>query len=212
MDEKKAIAFYTGQKKLKYYSDLPQIEPYFFKANNFIPDFKLSLDYSFRNFMLNKDKTLYYFATTYNQQKFNIRRIDEIQSVDFIENDGANDVVTNAMLFGSVGAALGATDQKSEIKIRLRTTSVQEPIIDLYVLSEPLSPKSKDFIRCFGIANNIYGIFRELISPISTAAKKTSSNNDEEIIERIRRYKELLDDGILTSDEFEAKKKQLLGL
>lgn len=35
----------------------------------------------------------------------------------------------------------------------------------------------------------------------------TASNVDE-----IRKYKELLDDGIIIQDEFEAKKKQLLGL
>lgn len=32
------------------------------------------------------------------------------------------------------------------------------------------------------------------------------------VVEEIRRLKELLDDGILTSEEFDAKKRQLLGL
>ena len=34
-----------------------------------------------------------------------------------------------------------------------------------------------------------------------------SSNADE-----LKKYKELLDDGVITQDEFDAKKKQLLGL
>ncbi|MBQ8179926.1 MAG: SHOCT domain-containing protein [Candidatus Methanomethylophilaceae archaeon] len=35
---------------------------------------------------------------------------------------------------------------------------------------------------------------------------------EEERIESLRRYKELLDDGIITQEEFDAKKKQLLEL
>ena len=42
---------------------------------------------------------------------------------------------------------------------------------------------------------------------ISSAAPVASSNADE-----IKKYKELLDAGIITQEEFDAKKKQLLGL
>lgn len=43
-------------------------------------------------------------------------------------------------------------------------------------------------------------------------------NNDQELLEEektvsaIRMYKDLLDDGVITEEEFEEKKKQLLGL
>ena len=33
-----------------------------------------------------------------------------------------------------------------------------------------------------------------------------------DVVEELKRYKELLDSGILTQEEFDAKKKQLLGL
>jgi predicted Zn-dependent peptidase len=41
---------------------------------------------------------------------------------------------------------------------------------------------------------------------------KTTSTTASENISTIREYKKLLDDGIITQEEFDAKKKQLLGL
>nr|WP_212116877.1 SHOCT domain-containing protein [Niallia circulans] len=37
-------------------------------------------------------------------------------------------------------------------------------------------------------------------------------NENFDAVNEIRKFKELLDDGIITEDEFEDKKKQLLGL
>ena len=38
------------------------------------------------------------------------------------------------------------------------------------------------------------------------------AENVNDPIEEIRKYKSLLDDGIITQEEFDAKKKQLLGI
>lgn len=38
-----------------------------------------------------------------------------------------------------------------------------------------------------------------------------TSKNEEEIIKCLKRYKELLDSGVISQEEFDAKKKQLLG-
>lgn len=47
----------------------------------------------------------------------------------------------------------------------------------------------------------------------STPAKDVSKSKDEtQTIELLKQYKELVDAGILTQEEFDAKKKQLLGL
>ena len=46
----------------------------------------------------------------------------------------------------------------------------------------------------------------------SPSAEKTSSTPDFDPVAEIRRYKELMDEGIITSEEFEAKKQQLLSL
>ena len=52
-------------------------------------------------------------------------------------------------------------------------------------------------------------------SILAAETKQTSTNDDTKMLhnmEMLRNYKKLLDDGILTQDEFDAKKKQLLEL
>lgn len=44
-------------------------------------------------------------------------------------------------------------------------------------------------------------------TPASTIIENSTSSADE-----IRKFKELLDEGMITQEEYEAKKKQLLGL
>ena len=50
----------------------------------------------------------------------------------------------------------------------------------------------------------------EINTTVQNAGQKVEINSDK--TDEIRNYKKLLDDGIITEEEFEAKKKQLLGL
>lgn len=69
--------------------------------------------------------------------------------------------------------------------------------------------KTNDFANSVG--NDIRTAFEEYqndyTAETTPSAPATSSTADE-----IRKFKELLDDGIITEEEFDAKKKQLLGL
>ena len=47
---------------------------------------------------------------------------------------------------------------------------------------------------------------------IETVEETSANNNVSDITEQLKKYKELLDNGVLTQEEFESKKKQLLGL
>ncbi|MRX54794.1 hypothetical protein GJU41_12495 [Bacillus idriensis] len=49
-------------------------------------------------------------------------------------------------------------------------------------------------------------------SAVTTTSTKTTQKSTEKIIEEIRKYSALKDEGLLTEDEFAAKKKQLLGI
>ena len=44
------------------------------------------------------------------------------------------------------------------------------------------------------------------------SSQHEASNNTDDLIKQLRELKNLVDEGILTEEEFEAKKKQLLGL
>lgn len=55
--------------------------------------------------------------------------------------------------------------------------------------------------------NEFLSIVREKLGKKSEAVQPSTNSVDE-----IRRYKQLLDEGIISEEEFDAKKKQLLGL
>ncbi|HAH93581.1 MAG TPA: SHOCT domain-containing protein, partial [Dielma fastidiosa] len=48
-------------------------------------------------------------------------------------------------------------------------------------------------------------------SDLISDSKGESVRNDD-LTEQLRKYKSLLDDGIITQEEFDSKKKQILGL
>ena len=51
-----------------------------------------------------------------------------------------------------------------------------------------------------------------LINRQSSSESATSMHQDGTTIEQLQKYKELLDNGVISQEEFDAKKKQLLGL
>ena len=52
----------------------------------------------------------------------------------------------------------------------------------------------------------------DLSENILEEVEKLASSLTKSPVEQIREYKALMDDGIITEEEFQAKKKQLLGL
>ena len=78
-------------------------------------------------------------------------------------------------------------------------------------------------INFFGIKNRdeIHGVISDLLIERQSKPRQTVSPKSEpepkpepkkNVVEEMKQYKELLDMGILTQEEFDAKKKQLLGL
>ena len=65
------------------------------------------------------------------------------------------------------------------------------------------------------IFTDIYGEVNDLnnfISSVTTPSTATIDTTTSNTVTDIREYKKLLDDGIITQEEFNTKKKQLLGL
>ena len=56
--------------------------------------------------------------------------------------------------------------------------------------------------------SEVYNILKDVIAKIQINSNSVSPSNAEEL----RKYKELLDSGVITQEEFDEKKKQLLGL
>lgn len=156
----------------------------------------------------------------------NIYNLSSISSYELVENGsaissgGLGRAALGAVTFGGAGAIVGAVTGKKKSKtiveklqIKIMLNDLKNPVVYIELLKKPVKQNSKDYANAIKKADNILSSLNTVVSNISVVenepvnAANTFSTTDE-----IRNYKELLDDGIITQEEFEAKKKELLNL
>ena len=103
------------------------------------------------------------------------------------------------MIAGGIGAAIGGMGSK-EMKV--------------HVISKNFN--NKDYTLIFNTPNLIDDLgnllYKVFISNIQPKHATTESPKDLDQYSEIIKFKELLDKGIITEEEFQIKKKELLGL
>ena len=114
------------------------------------------------------------------------------------------------------------TDKKITIYNPILKSTVELPIDSISAISKTsiftegiAVATSSGKITCVYIANRdkVYEELNKLINQRQeTPSSATVVKQDVSSADEIKKYKELLDAGIITQEEFDAKKKQLLGL
>ena len=128
---------------------------------------------------------------------------------------GLGRALVGGALFGGIGAAVGAATgtrkshsvcESLKIKVTVRNNSSPAIFVD-YITS---STKTSSFVYkdAFEKAHKTLSALQCAVD--SVERKETPSTSD--VADEIRKYKQLFDEGIITEAEFEAKKKQLLGI
>ena len=114
-----------------------------------------------------------------------------------IKENKRNEASANLHTFTSAINALGGTAYNM-YEERKRADAANAKIIDF-----SKCPKCN--------SSNITAITEEEWKNINNKSK-TETNNNLSIADEIKKFKELLDSGVITQEEFDAKKKELLGL
>ena len=107
------------------------------------------------------------------------------------------------------------------MKIELIEDGLDEAISDirdyLGLALNTKDKKKKDLMisHAHGIADAIYKIMNNLLierqqEKVNATVAAAAPKSDE--ADQLKKYKDLLDSGVITQEEFDAKKKQLLGL
>lgn len=198
--------------KIRTAADMQKAEDEFLKKVNFVEDFGLEFtdEKSFtRCFLISKDRR-FYCTPIMSNPIFRVERLDDIVDVSISENNtqiqGLHDMMIGNALFGAVGALAAGIGKGGKINdlhldIVLRNTDDAHMRIDF--IDDPIRIKSEIYQVVTLTAEKIYA---QLKSAITTSVDSMS------IADEIRKFKELADEGIITQEEFEAKKKQLLGI
>lgn len=119
---------------------------------------------------------------------------------------GVRNVIAGSLIAGNTGALLGGMLSKSTTVTQ--ATEIQNVYVNVIVdtTQEPVSMPYPN--------ENAAEKVRLVLASMIKDAIEESPQTDSEVstADEIRKFKELLDDGIITQEEFDAKKKQLLGL
>jgi hypothetical protein len=121
------------------------------------------------------------------------------------------------LLYGTTGAVIGAASNKRttvavcsnlEIKITLRDT--YKKICYINFINGNISTSSKIYKNVYSLVQNCMSYLKIACDMVQENSRENGAVGNTSNADELRKFKELLDENIITAEEFEAKKKQLL--
>ena len=146
-----------------------------------------------------------------------------LEDGDTITKGGLGRALVGGAVFGGTGAIVGGvTGGKrskkviNSLKIKITIDDFESPVVYIHLITSKTKANSFVYKTNFALAQEILSTFaliqkqreKDDIHGSSTNKGNTTPSPADEIL----KYKELMDQGIITQEEFKAKKKQLLGL
>ena len=127
---------------------------------------------------------------------------DQVVGYELVEDTGRPRGFARAYSLGFLSSATPI----SAMKIRLELNSPEEPQVFVNLLITPTKSNTLIYKNLLKTAQDILEELRR------TCPQKEAENRPFDYTEEIRRLSRLRDEGHLTDGEFEAKKKQILGI
>ena len=138
-------------------------------------------------------------------------RFDNLESYDLniryqetVSKGGTGRAVAGGLLFGPVGAVVGG--MTGEKKLNKEFVSA---ILTIKFKDHPI-PSKKFILPSEDVANGCIAILEEIKS--YSKAQPVIEGASISVADEIMKFKQLLDANIITQEEFETKKRQLLGI
>lgn len=154
-----------------------------------------------------------------------IFRYDEIRDYDLLENDvsvesgGLGRAIAGDVIAGPVGGLLGSLTAKRKTRksidmmaLQVSTTNFCFPSIMISYLTNETKTKSTRYTNALSQARNTIACLNLIFSQCDNSEPQQMQQSNSDPYEELKKAKELLDMGIISQEEFEIKKKQLLEL
>mgnify|MGYP000856163112 CR=1 FL=1 len=160
------------------------------------------------------------FGKPYHTYSYNdIMKFEYYENSKMVTEGGIGKALVGGILFGTNGAIIGSASsknisthiEKQEVHIYIRkpeTNDVKIYKIDVAHIFKYSKEKAEKLMLM--IQNAIDMVRPQTVQ--SSAVISSTDKSEDDIPNQIRKFKALLDDGIITSEEFEIKKKQLLDI
>lgn len=166
------------------------------------------------------------YGTTMSKTKIcDVCHYSELLSYELLEDGnevisgGLGRAAVGALTFGGVGAVVGGVTGKKTSKreinsLRIKITKKDINRAPIYINLVILKIKSTSLIykQAYNEAQQILSTLDQIANICEETQQSQCANNKPSPIEEIKAYKELFDEGIITQEEFDAKKKALLDI
>lgn len=157
----------------------------------------------------------YSFNTKISQDNVSpqIAFFKDINSYEVVTQEDVDQTVGSGAAVGAYGVAMGSSTAKTThnikgIHIHLATSDLCNPIVKLTIWEGRLSNNSKLYAEIIEYVSKIKAV---LDSHITKPEEKPIIENLS-VADELKKFKDLLDNNIISQEEFDAKKKQLLNL
>lgn len=143
-----------------------------------------------------------------------------IEDGNSISKGGIGRALVGGALFGGVGAIVGGvTGHKTKstctrLQIKITLNSTINPIEYITLISTETKKSSFIYNSAYNVAQQILSMLEIICNNNSEKTLTTQDTVSKPIddVDEILKYKNLLDKGIISKEEFEAKKKKILGI
>lgn len=203
---------------------LEQVHDLRMRIDNFSPTYRLKTRIQF------DDDTETLMLEEEDWTKTQFIKYNQIVDFELLENGGSlakggvGRALVGGVLFGSTGAIVGSTTRKQKklcesLCIKLTLKDFEEPSYYINFIEKPVDVGSeyyKDVVKkAQDMMSKLQLITSSMSAPVQEDTGKSmggSAETNADPIAEIRGYKALYDEGILTEEEFQQKKKQILGI
>lgn len=147
----------------------------------------------------------------------NIIDFELIQNGTSVSKGTSGGAFVGGLLYGTTGAVIGAASNKRttvavcsnlEIKITLRDT--YKKICYINFINSNISTSSKIYQNVYSLVQNCMSYLKIACDMVQENSRENGAVVNTSNADELRKFKELLDENIITAEEFEAKKRQLL--
>lgn len=151
-----------------------------------------------------------------------------VENGETIIQGRAGSALIGGALFGEIGAIVGASRSKvintncTNLSIKLNINDIDSPLISFTLLNKTVEKTSAEYKNAYKNALEFEAILKiiltngKLSQPVKAVIVSDKNTNLDKHTasdkEKLQELKEMLDDGLITQEDFEQKKKQILGL
>ncbi len=144
-----------------------------------------------------------------------------LEDGNVIRRGGFGGALIGGALFGGAGAIIGHSARSKSVKtaeelaVKIVTRDELLPQIRIDLIHGSVKTDTRAYKRAAEAAQKVLTlltIVTDSVQNASTIDSAPDGGQGSSAADEIKKYKELMDEGILTPEEFDEKKKQLLGL